>query len=125
MNQLSFRIKSDEYDLIRRWADENDISIANAYKIITKDAIKMWKMEYLLQEYAKGAIRLKEAWKLSNLAFMEFMKLLEEYNIEPPHTRLVELKSAEKRQLIETDRIFKKKHRPVRKTPELDLPDID
>ena len=52
---------------------------------------------------------------------MAFMKLLDEKDIDPPHTELMEIKSSEKRQLFKTSVIFKEGIPMKRKTPELEF----
>ena len=83
-----------------------------------------WKLEYLMREYKHGRMGLKKAWKRSTLSLMAFLKLLDENDIDPPHTEIMELKSTEKRQLLTPQLLFKDKKTPQRQINELELTEI-
>ena len=121
MSQLSIRITKEEYKLVSIWANQKGLSLAAAYKKITSQAFGQWKEDFLVSQYASGKIRLKEVWKQSGLRLMAFMKLLDEKDINPPHTELMEIKSSEKRQLLKIGIIFKEGIPMKRKTPELEF----
>ena len=55
---------------------------------------------------------------------MAFLKLLDENDIDPPHTEIMELKSTEKRQLLTPQLLFKDKKTPQRQINELELTEI-
>ena len=125
MSQINIRLKDDEYDLIRRWALQRGISITSAFREITNDAISDWKTRYILQEYKDGRIRLKEAWKISQMKIMAFLKLIADNEIEPPHTEIMETKSTERAMQLRPEIVFKQSQTPKRTTPELELPEAD
>lgn len=118
MSQISIRLKSSDYELIKLWAERKGITLSGAFKEITFGAFNEWKINYLLTEYQSGMINLKKAWVLSNLPLMAFLYLLEKQEIEPPHTELMELKSEETRQLLTVDNLFKPGVKQQRESPE-------
>ena len=124
MSQVSIRLLPDDYALVKRWAQQQGLSLAAAFKTITKEAFDEWKLEYLVTEYKHGRMGLKKAWKRSTLSLMAFLKLLDENDVDPPHTEIMELKSTEKRQLLTPQLLFKDKKTPQRQTNELELTEI-
>ena len=102
MSQISLRLKPELYKIIRLYSKKKGITLASAFKDITADAIAEWKVDFLLSEYQTGNIRMKDAWLLSELPLNAFFKCLEDSNIEPPHTELMELKSEETKNKIIT-----------------------
>ncbi|MHA2366391.1 MAG: hypothetical protein ACXAC7_20710 [Candidatus Hodarchaeales archaeon] len=123
MSQISIRLKSTDYELIKLWAEQKGLTLSGAFKEITSQALNEWKLQFILTEYQSGMISLKKAWILSNLPLMAFLHCLEENHIEPPHTELMELKSEEKRHLLSPDILFKPDVKRQRESPEILLKD--
>ena len=119
MSQISFRIPPEDFELVKRWAEQKGTSIAKAFRQITGEAFDKWKLEYLVSQYCDGYIRLKEAWIKSNLPLMAFLKVLDDYDIDPPHTELMELKSEEKARILTHRTLFKNGEMIKRETPEI------
>ncbi len=90
MAQLSFKIPDNEIIFLKWLSEKTAEPVSSIYRKATLKAFREWKLDYLLNEYQKGAIGFKTLCKLANLSFNEGVLLLEEKDIEPPISKLLD-----------------------------------
>lgn len=93
MRQINFRIDDDGYALIKRLAEERDVSIAEFAKQLVLERVGELRLEVALALYAGGKIGLKRAWRLSGLEYFEFRRALIGRDIEPRYDAELEDKT--------------------------------
>lgn len=121
MSQISIRLKTEDYELLKLYANKKGLTLASAYKEVTSGALEEWKLHFLCEEYQRGNIRMKEAWVRSGKTLNAFLKVLEDLDIDPPHTEIMELKSELSKGLITRDNLFKAGVVTKRESPEIDI----
>lgn len=119
MGQLTFKLPDEELRFLRYVADRTGSSLSSIYREKTLDHFVSWKKNYLLDEYAKGAIGFKQMCKLANISLNEGMLWLEEEAIEPPIPALVDEYTDSVRKRLTPELVFKKGSVPKRKAPEV------
>ena len=109
MSQISFKIPDSEIIFLRWFADKSSQPVSSIYRNATLDSFREWKISLLLSEYQKGSLGFKSMCKLGNLTFNQGVLLLEQNNIEPPISKLIDEYSSAVRDKLVKEGIFKKK----------------
>jgi hypothetical protein len=101
MSLLQIRLQPEEYELLKQYASMKNISLVSAYREITSPSFESWKLNYLLNEFQTGNISLKTLWLKMKLPLIALFKVLEDNNISPPKTDILELASENRAQKID------------------------
>lgn len=103
MNQISMRMSEEDIELLQVISHERNTPIASLYRQATYETFNEWKLNQLFRLYSKGHIGLKKTWKLSRMAWAEFLLEIERRQIEPPISELVDEYTDKIRQQIQLD----------------------
>ncbi len=90
MSQVSFKLPSEEMKFLRWYSEKKAVSMSVLYKEVTLDSFKQWKLQTLLDLYAKGTIGFKQLCNLGGISFQEGLLLIENADIEPPISETVD-----------------------------------
>lgn len=124
MKQISFKLPDPELEFLKWWSEKNAEPISSVYRNATLESFRSWKIEKLLMEYQKGSIGFKRLCRLGNLTFQETTLLLQEHNIDPPISEIIDDYTSKVRDTLTAKDLFKDGKVPERKTPEItDLDD--
>ena len=73
MNQVNFRIDSDEMAIIKKIAEEKGISVAELAKRALDEKLKIDRIKLAFQMLSDEKVGFKGAWKISGLDYNEFL----------------------------------------------------
>lgn len=107
MAQISFKIPDAELDFLQWLSKKTSNPVSSIYRNATLDAFREWKLFILLKEYQDGSLGFKELCKLGNITLNQGALLLEQRNIEPPISELVDVYSSKIRDHLTVENIFK------------------
>lgn len=116
MGQINLRIPEEDYKILEIVAKKQNIPITSLFRIIINPTFEKWKIETVIQLYSKGALRFKDAVRMSQLSLVEFLNKVKEANIDPPHTEEMELASERIADILSRDKLLKNPNFQ-RKTP--------
>ena len=107
MSLVQIKLDAEDYQLLKKWAEKRKISIIGAFREITGSSFENWKLNYLIDEYAGGSLRLKDLWTKSKLTLPALFRLLEERSIDPQKPEILELMSERRASGIDLNKHLK------------------
>ncbi len=119
MDQINFKISDTEKEFLEWVAKRTAQSVSTIYRNATLDSFQDWKINYLLKEYQNGSIGLKQFTKLANINFNQAILYLQEFNIEPPISEIIDDYTTNLAENIEPETAFKNKKICKRKSKEV------
>lgn len=73
MNQVNFRMNSDEMAIIKKIAEKKGISVAELAKRALEEKLKIDRINLAFQMLSDEKVGFKGAWKISGLDYNEFL----------------------------------------------------
>ncbi|OLS22118.1 MAG: hypothetical protein HeimC3_32600 [Candidatus Heimdallarchaeota archaeon LC_3] len=119
MSQLTFKIPHGEKEFLEWWANKTGQPKSSIYRNATLEAFVEWKIEILLKEYQQGIIGFKKMCNLGGLTFNQGSLIIQERNIEPPISELIDEHTKSVRERIKPEDLYKDGKKPKRKSLEV------
>ncbi len=121
MGQISFRIPEEEMVFLKWLSEKTAQPVSSIFRNAILEYFQEWKNNYLLREYQKGNIGFKQMCNLGGISFHRGLILLEENNVEPPITEIIDNWTSQVREKMTAKDIFKEGTRVKRESPEVIL----
>ena len=122
MAQINLRIRVEEYELLELVAKREGTPITSLFKTVISAGFREWKVKQVFDLYSRGEIGFKKTLYLSGFTPFEFMDYVENNEIEPPHSELMEKRCEEIAASLKTEDLFKDPRYKRKITP--DRPNI-
>ena len=90
MDQISFKIPSSEMDFLKWWSKKQAQPLSSIYRNATIEHFRQWKTNILINEYSRGSIGFKKFCNLAGISFQEATLLMQESDIEPPISNIID-----------------------------------
>ena len=119
MSQISFKIPADEMKFLKWYSKKNAQPVSSVYRSVTFETYQKWKTDKLLQEYEKGSISFKQFCELGNVTFSQGTLLLQDRQIEPPISELIDEYTSEIREKLTRKDLFKDEVNQRRESEEI------
>ena len=115
MGQISFKIPDSEMEFLYWFAEKNAQPISVIYRNATLESFQEWKKEILLNEYQNGNIGFKQFCKLSGISFNQGTLLMQQNNIEPTISEIIDLYTNQVRDSLTVTDVLRSRKVPKRK----------
>lgn len=83
MTQISLKLPKKDLEFLEWYSEKNATPKATLYRDITIETFREWKRNYLLNQYLRGDITVKNFCNLANITMSQAMNLIEQSQSEP------------------------------------------
>ena len=125
MGQLSFKIPDSEMEFLHWFSERTSQPIGALYRNATFDLYLEWKLEIILKEYQRGIIGFKQLCRLSSKSFQAMSMILQERDIEPAISEIMDEYTSAVRDSLTAKDVFKDGKVPKRISQPITPKEID
>lgn len=95
MAQLNLKLSEKEYEVLKYYSRNEKLPLASAFRTIVSETIDSWRLNFTMQEYCRGKLGFKKAWKMSGVSFNQWLRALEQSDLEVDIPQILEQRSEE------------------------------
>ena len=109
MTQLNLKLSEEEYEVLKYYSRNENLPLASAFRTIIHEPVDSWRLNFTIQEYCRGKLGFKKAWKMSGVSFNQWLKALEQSGLELEIPEIIEEESEKLAQSLDL-KDFLKRH---------------